>query len=95
VFSGFLKTPMHGSRNLHETLSHTKPIKFLQFCCATPSASVIGVEPIPFSFGSLAKISEIFLGWYDLLQMSDCPALRCSLTKKSTPLRCSENSHFR
>jgi hypothetical protein len=47
--------------------SNTKPIKFLQFCCATPSASVIGVEPTPFSLGSLAKISEIFLGWYKVL----------------------------
>jgi hypothetical protein len=44
--------------------ANTKPIKFLQFCCATPSASVIGIKPTPFSLGSLAEISEIFLGWY-------------------------------
>jgi hypothetical protein len=37
-----------------------KSIRFL------PPRSVIGVEPTPFSLGSLAKTSEIFLGWYKI-----------------------------
>jgi hypothetical protein len=43
---------------------NTNPIKQSQFCCATPSASVIGVKPTPFSLGSLTKTSPVFSGWY-------------------------------
>jgi hypothetical protein len=33
--------------------------------CFLPPRSVIGVKPTPFSLSSLAKTSEIFLGWYN------------------------------